>query len=137
MQSGNYIASDLLEGQFGKCTLEIIAQDPLTRLVTISLAETSEVLEVAHTTFAKEGIAAFSSIHAKVLDGEFMGKVFKMKGVPFFREVESLTNRAIPKNIARAFGEDDFTVILVNVYVGFTKIHYAQIIEIYHPKVTF
>lgn len=135
MQSGSYLVSDLLEEQFGSCNIEILSQDERKRLVAVSSA--GRVIEIAYTKFVQNGVKAFPEVHQTIIDGESMGRAFKIKNVDFYREVRLSKIYPVSGLIAGYFGNENqsLRLIVVDIYVGAMKAHYAQITEIFAPDV--
>lgn len=127
--------SDLLEEQFGTCNTEILSQDEKTRLVAVS--SSGRVIEIAYTKFAQNGVNAFPEIHETITNGESMGKAFRINNIDFYRAVRLSKVYPVSGIIAEYFGNEhqNLQLVVVDIYVGTTKAHYAQIMEIFASDV--
>jgi len=131
------LSSDVLERQFGPTKLEILRQDDKERIICTKVAASGQVLELSKVVFRPEGIAAFPKIHQEIVSGTSMGAAFAKAGVPFKRNVRgSYRYDDAPSSFVERFGmQGPPTVTNVSILVGSESIPYADILEIYSPRV--
>jgi hypothetical protein len=129
------LATDFLEQQFGPCTIDVLYQRELERLAAIKTIG-GEILEIAWTTFDQEGVEQFSNAHKIILAGGSIGKTFKALGIDFTRDVELADRRMLPDCFAPYFDTSKLaTAVLIDAYIGPSKIFYAKILEVYSHRV--
>lgn len=132
----NYrLASDVLEGQFGPCEIEVLYQDNAERLAAIKTLA-GEVLEIAMTNFDGRGAEEFRDAHEAIIGGGAMGKTFRDLNIPFHREMKAIGKRALAENFTPLIDSSrPGTIIRANIYVGQSKTLYAQVTEVFSHKV--
>lgn len=133
------LSSDALERQFGPTELEVLWQDGLHRVIATKVAASGQILELSQVEFRPEGIAAFPDIHRAVVAGTSMGKAFAQTGLEFDRKIHAAyryDQHNVPAGLAERFGSGEPpTVMDLSVVVGPEATAYADILEIYSPKV--
>lgn len=139
MNSGHYLASDILECQFGPSTLSIISQDDTTRLAAITASQPYKLLELAYVTFMEAGVATYPKVHQAILDGEPIGKAFRSRGILFYRDIVSSSLQGLSQETAALFdsGANQAITVVVDIYVGTSRRYYARIVEAYAPDIRF
>lgn len=129
------LASDVLERQFGLCTLTVLQQDESTRFISVENAE-GDTLELARVDFTEKGIQEFADTHNAIVGGKSMGKAFRDEGIEFTRELTLARRQTLPDNLRTRFDLGGLaTVMLLDIYVGTQSVRYAQILEVYSPEV--
>lgn len=132
----NYrLASDVLEGQFGPCEIEVLYQNDRERLAAIK-ALTGEVLELAMTHFDEQGARKFGDAHDAIVAGGAMGKTFRELEIEFHREVRAIGRQALAKSFATFIDTNGpATIIQADIYVGPSRTLYARVTEIFSHRV--
>jgi hypothetical protein len=134
----DFTSSDVLEDQFGPTTLQVLRQDKTERLVC-TITSDGRILELSWVRFNLAGAAAFSGVHQNVMAGKSIGKAFRDHGVPFRRRTRSVQrypSGKLPARISKLFEADgSATVVDVSVLAGSSGTPYADILEVYSPRV--
>ena len=129
------LASDVLERQFGPCTLKVLQQNESTRFISVQNSH-GDILELARTDFILPSTHEFTDVHNAIMGGKSMGKAFRDADIKFTRDLKLVEHRPLPDQLRKHFSQDGFaTVMLLDIYVGTQNIHYAQILEVYSPRV--
>jgi len=136
----NRLSSDTLEAQFGPVTIAILSQTDQHRIIATRMVATGQVLEYTEVSFDPAGIAAYPQVHQQIRAGTMMGKAFRAAGVDFVRETRSTDRQAtLTPEQAKLFGVTATslgTQVKLDVFVGPHHTHYAHLIELYSPVVT-
>jgi hypothetical protein len=133
----NKLSSDILEHQFGPTTVEILHQDDMSRSICTKVVSTGQILELSRVTFLQPGLDVFPEVHAAILAGQSMGKAFKTRNIPFYRETHAAFQFELPGGFQHYFKNHGLaSVVDVSIYVGLQKVPYAKILETYSPAVS-
>lgn len=131
------LASSVLETQFGLTRVEVVHEDSHSRIVKISAAASDVVLELARSTFNNQTITKYPDLHRRIFAGHAMGKTFAQAGIDFHRVERIVRHQTLPPAVNGLFNSSQpGTVVLVDIFVGAEPSHYAQILEVYHPEVS-
>lgn len=130
------LSSDILEEQFGPTVLDVVYQDDTRRIIQTRSASDNRILELSYVRFDLSGAHAFAQIHQKVRAGMSMGKAFREAEVQFARETAAVFRSQVPVIFQEKFTTTDMPWITnTNIVVGPTPVHYAAVLEMYHPVV--
>lgn len=130
------LSSDLLERQFGETEIEILFQDGITRVIATRAIADRQVLEVSWVVFAADAAASFPGEYQDMRNGESMGKAFRAHGIEPERSVKDTCRYDLPPAFEPWFGStEDATVIDLSVLVPPNRKLFAEVLEIFNPKV--
>jgi hypothetical protein len=129
------LSSDILEQQFGPTDLHIVQQTDSYRIIQTIDRSDKSVLELSFVTF--DTATTYPAIHQAVQSGASMGKAFRDGNVPFVREIQSVRWSNMPKKLQSYFSSSEpVTIVEVSIFVGPEHAHYCDIVEVYHPHVS-
>lgn len=129
------LSSDILEQQFGPTDLHVLQQTDSYRIIQTINRSDKSVLELSFVTFDKT--TTYPAIHQAVRSGTSMGKAFRDANVEFVREIRSVRWSNMSEKLQSYFSSSKpVTIVEVSIFVGTEHIHYCDIIEVYHPSVS-
>jgi hypothetical protein len=129
------LSSDILEQQFGPTDLHVLRQTDTYRIIQTIDRSDKSVLELSFVTF--DTTTAYPAVHKAVRNGTSMGKAFRDANVKFVREIQSVRWSNMPKKLQSYFtSSESVTIVEVSIFVGPEHAHYCDIIEVYHPRVS-
>ena len=123
--------SDFLQTQFGNTKIQVLFQDTNERYVYIT-TEQGIGLELARVCFEPAFSILYPEVFTLVSSGGFIGKTFRTKKIPFYRDTQKEYISAVSRDISEAFNNTrNATVVEVDIYAGMSRTHIATITEIY------
>lgn len=127
--------SDFLQTQFGNTEIEVLFQDTCERYVYIT-TEQGMGLELARVCFKPAFNLSYPEVYQVVINGGFIGKTFRSKKIPFYRDIQNEYTALASHEISEAFNHArTIRVIEVDIYVGNSHTHVATITELYSSAV--
>ncbi len=130
------LSSDILEQQFGPTEVKILYQDNNRRIISTKVIASKQILELSEVKFMQKGIDAYPEIHRAVVGGKSMGKAFRNQGIAFTRQTNVATEKVLSSSFNTKFRSNGAsTIVDVSIFVGASRVPYAQILETYSPDV--